>query len=349
MGRKRSFRRARGGGLAREAGGHAGALDAGAGVARAPYSSREMDDRAASAGEAGTHGEAAASGAPRRRIATYDARVEDVISETHDTVSLVLATPAPVEYAAGHFLTIDPHQFEELQDLTAYLEDVKGRREKTRAYSMCSSPLEPRLAVTVKEERYVRGVTRYPPLLSPYLVRRVVPGQRMSVVGFTGAYVLPRDVEAGAEHLVHLVAGSGSVPNFAILKYTLAAHPRLRHTFVYSNKTWDDVIFRDALAALEARFPARLRVVHTLTREEDPERHGANVCRGRVGAALLRKIIPDPGASLVYACGPGIGPYERAAARARFEPPAPRFLETVLVALEEIGVPKERVRTEAYG
>jgi 3-ketosteroid 9alpha-monooxygenase subunit B len=309
-----------------------------------------MDDTGpASASAAGTHGEAAAAASPRRRIATYAAVVEDVIRETHDTVTLVLDTPARADYAAGHFLTIDPHQFEELQDLTAYLEDAKGRREKPRAYSMCSSPLEPRVAVTVKEERYVRGVTRYPPLLSPYLVRRVVPDQPMTVVGFTGAYVLPRDVESRAEHLVHLVAGSGSVPNFAILKYALAVHPRLRHTFVYSNKTWDDVIFRDALAALEARFPERLRVVHTLTREEHPERHGSNVRKGRVRAELLREVIPDPGTSLVYACGPGIGPFERAAARARFEPPAPRFLETVLVALSEIGVPKDRVRTEVYG
>jgi len=309
-----------------------------------------MDDTGpASAPAPGTRSEGATSSAPRRRIATYEATVEAVLRETHDTVTLVLATPARADYVAGHFLTIDPHQFEELEDLTAYLEDAKGRREKPRAYSMCSSPLEPRVAVTVKEERYVRGTTRYPPLLSPYLVRRVAPGQPMTVVGFTGAYVLPRDVEARAEHLVHLVAGSGSVPNFAILKYALAVHPRLRHTFVYSNKTWDDVIFRDALAALAERFPERLRLVHTLTREASPERHGANVRRGRVDAALLREVIPDPGASLVYACGPGIGPFERAAARARFEPPAPRFLESVLVALAAIGVPKDRVRTEAYG
>jgi ferredoxin-NADP reductase len=309
-----------------------------------------MDDPSpASAASAETHREPTVAAAPRRRIATYDAHIHGVIRETRDTVTLVLATPARADYVAGHFLTIDPHQFEELQDLTAYLEDVKGRREKPRAYSMCSSPLEPRVAVTVKEERYVRGTTRYPPLLSPYLVRRVTPGQPMTVVGFTGAYVLPRDVEDHAEHLVHLVAGSGSVPNFAILKYALAVHPRLRHTFVYWNKTWDDVIFRDALAALAERFPERLRVVHALTREEHPERHGPDVRSGRVSAALLREVIPDPGAALVYACGPGIGPVERAAARARFEPPAPRFLESVLVAVSEIGVPKERVRTEAYG
>ncbi len=148
---------------------------------------------------------------------------------------------------------------------------------------------------------------------------------------------------------MHLVAGSGSVPNYAILKYALAAHPRLRQTFLYSNKTWDDVIFRDGLVALEARFPRRLRVVHTLTREEHPERHGPDVHKGRVGPGLLRELIPDPAACLVYACGPAIGPHERAAARERGEPPAPRFLETVVAALAEVGVPKERIKTEAYG
>ena len=285
----------------------------------------------------------------RRRIRKLEATVVAVVRETRDTVTLVLGTREPVEYAAGHFLTIDPHQFEELGDLIAYLEDAKGRREPPRAYSMCSSPLERDLAVTVKEERYVRGTTRYPPILSPYLVRHVAPGQRIDVVGFTGGYVLPHDVEARTDHLVHVVAGSGSVPSYAILKYALAVHPRLRQTFVYSNKTWDDVIFRDALAALEERFPRRLRVVHTLTREQDPRRHGPDVRKGRVSAALLREVIADPHGCLVYACGPAIGPHERAAARQRGETPQPRFLETVVAAVAEVGVPKDRVKTEAYG
>jgi 3-ketosteroid 9alpha-monooxygenase subunit B len=285
----------------------------------------------------------------RRKVRELEATVSDVIRETRDTVTLVLRTKERAEYAAGHFLTIDPHQFEELADLLAYLEDVKHRREKPRAYSMCSSPLEPRLGVTVKEERYVRGVTAYPPLLSPYLVRRLVPGQVVKVVGFTGAYVLPPEVEGRTRHLVHLVAGSGSVPNYSILKYALAVHRRLRHTFVYSNKTWEDVIFRDALAALEERFPDRLRVVHTVTREARPERHGAGVRKGRVTPALLREVVADPEACLVYACGPANGPLERAAARQRGEIPPPRFLEAALAALAEIGVPRDRVKTEAWG
>ncbi|HEX9288086.1 MAG TPA: hypothetical protein VF904_01085 [Anaeromyxobacteraceae bacterium] len=89
--------------------------------------------------------------------------------------------------------------------------------------------------------------------------------------------------------------------------------------------------------------------VHTLTREEAPERHGPDVRKGRVTAELLRELIPDPKACLVYACGPAVGPFERTAARERGEAPPPRFLENTLDALEQVGVPPERVKTESYG
>ena len=290
------------------------------------------------------------AGPARRKIRAMEAMVADVVVETPDAATLVLFTGNDrLEYEPGHFLTIDPHQFEGLDRFIAYFEDQKRRREAPRAYSMSSSPLERYLAVTVKEERYVRGVTKYPPLLSPLLVKRVTRGQRIHFVGFTGPYVLPPDVLSRTDHLVHLVAGSGSVPNYAILKYALALYPEIRHTFVYSNKSWRDVIFRRGLEELRERHPDRLRVVHALTREENPERHGPDVRRGRVTAELLRELVPNPTGCLVYACGPAIGPHDRAAAKERGEAPRPRFLEAALEALRQVGVPDDRVRTESYG
>ena len=287
---------------------------------------------------------------PRRRIKELEAMVADVIVETHDTATLVLFTGNErLDYEPGHFLTIDPHQFEGLERWVAYLEDVKGKREPPRAYSMSSAPSEKYVAITVKEERYQRGVTKYPPLLSPPLVKRTPRGQRLSIVGFTGPYTLPPDVISRTDHLVHLVAGSGSVPNFAILKHSLALLPELRHTFIYSNKTWGDVIFRRGLEELRERHHERLRVVHTLTRDETAARRGPDVRQGRVSAELLRELIPDPTACLVYACGPAIGPIERRAAKERGELPQPRFLEAAQAALHEAGVPKERIKTESYG
>ena len=276
--------------------------------------------------------------------------VADVIVETPDTSTLVFFTGNDhLEYKAGHFLTIDPHQFESLQRFTAFLEDLKGKRELPRAYSMCSAPHERYLAVTVKEERYVSGTTKYPPLLSPMLVKRTERGARLVVTGFTGPYTLADDIATQTDHIVHICAGSGSVPNFSMVKYALAALPSLRHTFIYSNKTWDDVIFREALAKLEAEHPDRLRVVHTLTREANASLFGPKIRRGRINGALIRELVPDLDAAIVYVCGPGVSKWDVQAAKEKGEAPTPRFLETVLSDLLELGVPNARIKRESYG
>jgi 3-ketosteroid 9alpha-monooxygenase subunit B len=288
--------------------------------------------------------------APSRRIKELEVMVADVIVEAPDTTTLVLFTGNDrLEYSAGHFLTIDPHQFEALERFTSFLEDLKGRREPPRAYSMSSAPHERYLAVTVKEERYVSGLTKFPPLLSPMLTKRTTRGMRLVVTGFTGPYTLPADIESKANHIVHVCAGSGSVPNFSILKHALANHPALRHTFVYSNKTWADAIFRNALAELASEHPSRLTVIHTLTREEDARRFGPLVLKGRISADILRQAIPDPAGCVVYVCGPGISHWDVVAAKAAGKKPEPRFLETALEQLTSIGVTSDRIKRESYG
>lgn len=276
--------------------------------------------------------------------------VADVIVETSDTSTLVLFTGNDrLDYKAGHFLTIDPHQFEALDRFTAFLEHLKGRSESPRAYSMCSAPHERYLAVTVKEERFVPKATKYPPLLSPLLVKRTVRGMRLVVTGFTGPYTLAPDIDAHTDHIVHVCAGSGSVPNLSILKFALAHHPAVRHTFIYSNKTWSDVIYRDTLAEIAASHPDRLKVVHALTREEDAALFGPSVRKGRVDQALLSEMIPDPTGCFVYLCGPAISKWDREAAREQGTEPQPRFLESALANLKAIGVPKARIKRESYG
>src|SRR5215471_18129131 len=124
-----------------------------------------------------------------------DVMVADVIRETPDTTTLVFFTGNDrLDYRAGHFLTVDPHQFEGLERFTAFLEDLKGRKEPARAYSMSSAPHERYIAITVKEERYVSGTTKFPPLLSPLLVHATPRGTRMMITGFTGPYTLNRNI-----------------------------------------------------------------------------------------------------------------------------------------------------------
>src|SRR5688500_731712 len=103
----------------------------------------------------------------RKKIKELEVMVAEVVVETHDTTTLVLFTGNDrLEYKAGHLGTIDPHQFDALARFTHYLEDQKGRKEPARAYSLTSAPHERYIAITIKEEQYVSGQTKYPPLLS---------------------------------------------------------------------------------------------------------------------------------------------------------------------------------------
>ena len=52
---------------------------------------------------------------------------------------------------------------------------------------------------------------------------------------------------------------------------------------------------------------------------------------------------------MVYACGPAIGPYDKAAAKEKGVEPAPRFLETALAHLAALGVKSQHIKHESYG
>lgn len=287
---------------------------------------------------------------PRRQIKKLEVMVAEVIRETPDTATLVLFTGNDhLHYLPGHFLTIDPHQFPALERFIEYFEEIKGKREPARAYSMSSAPHEHQLAITVKEEYYISGVTRYPPLLSPLLVWRIQPGTRMQVTGFGGPYVLPADIENRTDHLVHVCAGSGIVPNFSFIKHAIANEMQLRHTLIFGNKTYEDIIFRRQLDDLRRQHPDKIDIVHALSRASDASTYGPNYGTGRVRKELLQSAIADPTAVEVFACGPAIGKWERHVAKEQGTEPQPRFMETALAALDEIGVPKQRIHRESYG
>jgi len=276
--------------------------------------------------------------------------VAEVVPETPDTTTLRLFTGNDrMEYKAGHFLTIDPHQFEALDRFASFLEDVKGKREPPRAYSLGSSPHEHYIAISVKEERYVSKQTKYPPLLSPLLVRQTPRGTRMVVTGFTGPYTLPDDIESKTDHIVHVVAGSGAVPNYGIIKDALHRNLKLRHTFICVNKTYSDILFRTGLEELQRNHTEKLKVVHTLTREPDERRFSGNIRKGRISAELVKELVPDPKSCIVYLCGPAISPWDKQEAKAKGTTPAPRFMESSLELLEKHGVPEKNLKHESWG
>lgn len=287
---------------------------------------------------------------PRRKIKELEVMVVDVIHETPDTRTLMLFSGNdPLDYRPGHFLTIAPQQFQALERWTSYLEHLKNRKEPARAYSLSSAPHERYLAITVKEERYVAGITPYPPLLSPILALRTSPGARIVITGFTGPYTLPDDAESRTDQILHICAGSGIVPSYSIIKDSLFERKKLRHTLLYSNKSWKETIFARQLIEMQQKYPNQLRVIFTITRDIADCPKDVHIVQGRITRELIRQYL-DPAANpQVFVCGPSVSCYEKHRCRQEGTTPAPRFMESVLIALNELEFPPSLIRSESYG
>lgn len=287
-----------------------------------------------------------------KKIRTISGVVAEAIQENYDTWTLrIFVGDSQKDYKAGQFISIDPHQFPELSEIIAYLEHKKGRKEMVRAYSIASAPSEPFVCITTKPERFDPHESEYPPLLSPLLGSAALRGRPIQFLGYTGAYTLPEDVSQQTDEVLHIVAGSGVVPNFAILKEELLENknPSVRHIMINVNKTVDDIIYFKELEKLYRDFPERFSLFHLLTRDDNPSRHGAHFFKGRPTLEFVANKIQDPKSVLVYACGAAVTKWQKKLAKERNEEPKPRFLESVSEIVAGLGVDRKRYRKEIYG
>ncbi len=286
----------------------------------------------------------------RTKIKEMEVMIADVIKETPDTATLILFTGNDkLNYEPGHFLTISPHQFPALERWIEYLEDTKGRKEPSRAYSLSSSPDEKYLAITIKEERYIKGITPFPPLLSPILARRIAAGQKMIITGFTGPFTLDERARRDSDDIIHICAGSGIVPTYSIIKYDLKYFSKHKHTLIYSNKNFDDIIFFRQLKKLEEEFPNRLKIIHTLTREPNESIFSDKIRKGRITKELITENVLDAESTAVFICGPDNTIQQKKIAKDKGKELKPSFMSSVLLYLDEIGIPKNKIKKESYG
>jgi ferredoxin-NADP reductase len=206
----------------------------------------------------------------RREYDFQPLAVADVIDETPDTRSFVLAIPAALEerfaYAAGQFCT--------------FRATIDGE-PISRCYSMSSSPAtaDP-FTVTVKR---VPGGK-----MSNWMNDSLAPGCAIDVLPPAGLFV-PRDA---ATPIVAFAGGSGITPVLSIIKTALATTPR-QIAVVYANRSAGSVIFAAELDRLSTAFSERLSVHHHLDTES-----------GFLDAAACAALIGERTQGDFYVCGP---------------------------------------------
>jgi ferredoxin-NADP reductase len=233
-------------------------------------------------------------------------------TETARTRTLVLDVPGWPGHRAGQHVDVR---------LTA--ED--GYRTE-RSYSIASPPEEAHLSLTV--ERLEEGE------VSPYLADELRAGDTLELRGPIGGYFV-WDVKEGGPLLL-VAGGSGIVPLMSMLRHRAAAladadaeaRRRVSARLLYSSRGWEEVIYRDELAALAAA-DATLEVRHTLTRETSPSWHGL---RRRIDREMLADFAwPPVQRPHIFVCGPT------------------PMVEGVATALVALGHDPTQVKTERFG
>jgi ring-1,2-phenylacetyl-CoA epoxidase subunit PaaE len=222
--------------------------------------------------------------ASRLRGEFHSLRVAEVSRLCEDAVAITFDVPDELAPA---------YAFQAGQSLTLRRRD--GEREERRSYSICApAGARPRI-----------GVREVPDgLFSTWLVHQVRPGDEIEVGTPTGAFT-PDLTEPG--HHVLIAAGSGITPVLSIAATVLNAplgDPASAVTVFYGNRHTETVMFADELADLKDRYPARLELVHVLSREpREAELFSGRLDPDRLGS-LLDGLVDVDHVAHWWLCGP---------------------------------------------
>lgn len=186
-----------------------------------------------------------------------------------------------------------------------------------RSYTISSSPNQTGFVeATIKREE--EGV------LSRHMHDNVSVGDVIQVTAPSGVFTF-RGKEA--DSVVLIGGGVGITPLMSAIRYlTDEAWPGAIY-LVYGAKTTLDFIFQDELEYLQRRHP-NLHVSATMMRAEGTSWMGAE---GPITKEFLAQSVPELHKRRCHVCGP------------------PAMMVAVKKALAELGVPKDQIKSEAFG
>jgi ring-1,2-phenylacetyl-CoA epoxidase subunit PaaE len=212
-----------------------------------------------------------------RRSDFHCLTVKRVERLTDDSAAITLMVPDDLAdafaFAAGQSLTV-------------------RRGEERRTYSICApAGAAPRIGV-----REVAGG-----VVSGWLVHTLKAGDTLEVQVPSGTFT--PDLSVPGRHVL-IAAGSGITPMMSIAASVLAADDKSTVTLLYGNRRSDTVMFADEVADLKDAHPARMQIVHVLSREpQEVELHSGRLDASRL-TALLPATVDVPAVDHWWLCGP---------------------------------------------
>jgi len=236
--------------------------------------------------------------------------VDEIIDETHDTVSILL------HEKDGRDLSFIPGQF------LTFVFDADGK-ETRRGYSIWTTPDElPQVGVAIK--KFKDGVA------TKYLLENLKVGDVIKSLPPLGNFTVIPNKE-NERTVVMFGAGSGITPLMSHLQSILKYEDKSKVLLFYGNHDEKSIIFNNKLNNLKNKYPDRLFIEHNLS---NPSENWEGL-KGRIERARAIKLIEkynhliDKNAEC-YLCGPE------------------GMMQTVLDLMKERGVERKKIHREIY-
>ena len=232
-------------------------------------------------------------------------KVKEIRTETADTVSISFEIPSELKsefnYQSGQYITIK--------------KEIDGE-EIRRAYSLSSSPLEDDFRIGIK--KIVNGK------MSSFLNEKLKVGDVLEVMPPLGNFKI-NDLSSSS---VGFAAGSGITPLLSMIKSVLKSNGKF--ILYYSNKTSNDVIFKNELETLKHQFPNHFSLHYVYSKEKI----GNLLLEGRINKEKANLLIKENlellKADGFYLCGPE------------------EMVKNVTDALKEFGVVENKIHFELF-
>ncbi|MBR0839645.1 2Fe-2S iron-sulfur cluster binding domain-containing protein [Bradyrhizobium liaoningense] len=197
-----------------------------------------------------------------------------------------------------------------------YAIEIDGKAVR-RSYTIASSAAQTAFVeTTIKRED--GG------LLSDYMHGHLKQGDLIEVAGPSGVFTF---TGAEADSVVLIGGGVGITPLMAAIRYLSDIAWPGQIYLVYGAQTTEQFIFRDELEYLQRRMN-NLHVAATMVRAAGTSWMGSE---GQITAEFLTQAVPDLARRRVHLCGP------------------PGMMDALRRTLIGLGVPREQIRTEAFG
>lgn len=192
-----------------------------------------------------------------------------------------------------------------------------GGARMNRSYSISSSPTQ-REYVELTVRREPRGA------VSRHIADLLKVGDQIEAGGPVGKFTF---TGTEADSIVLIAGGVGITPMMSVTRYLTERSWAGDIFFIYTCHTPADFIFANEVAALQ-RLNPKLHVAVTISKPEGTEWKGP---RGRIGKEWLTQTVPGLALRRIHLCGP------------------PSMMDSTKAILVELGVPPDRLKTEAFG